>query len=366
MKAELASTPDRSGRRAIIVVGLHRCGTSALTRTLSLAGATLPRNLMLPGDGLATDGNSRSGFWESRPLAEVDEAALQSARTAWDDPVEPTDEWFASASAARLQTRLARTIQTEFGDAPLFIAKDPRISRLVPLWARALADLGIEPARVIAVRNPIEAASSLALRDGFSMPKGHWLWLRHFLVAERDTRGMSRAIVSFDELLSDWRGVLDRVGGMLALPLRASEEIAAEIDDFLAPALRHHVVSSTELATREDIPGALREAFEWAVRASREGEIETAGLDESLREARRSEAAAKAESAAAARARLAAVGPVGQPGAVVKRASCAPTWSASAWRTSSESSACSRGSNRSAAGSARSRRGWRRPPRPRR
>ena len=46
-------------RRAIVVAGSHRSGTSALARVLSLVGCDLPKHVMPP---LA--GNNELGFWE--------------------------------------------------------------------------------------------------------------------------------------------------------------------------------------------------------------------------------------------------------------------------------------------------------------
>ena len=48
--------------RALMVLGMHRSGTSALTRIFSLLGADLPKNLMPPSPA------NKTGYWESQDL----------------------------------------------------------------------------------------------------------------------------------------------------------------------------------------------------------------------------------------------------------------------------------------------------------
>ena len=50
-------------RRALVVLGMHRSGTSAAARVFSLLGAGLPENLLPPQEG-----NNASGFWEPAAL----------------------------------------------------------------------------------------------------------------------------------------------------------------------------------------------------------------------------------------------------------------------------------------------------------
>ena len=60
-----------SSRQAILVAGMHRSGTSALTRVLSLLGADLPENL-----APALPDNNETGFWESVDLMKLHDKML--------------------------------------------------------------------------------------------------------------------------------------------------------------------------------------------------------------------------------------------------------------------------------------------------
>ncbi|HJR21802.1 MAG TPA: hypothetical protein VJ822_09300, partial [Dongiaceae bacterium] len=63
--AELSSRAE-ARRIAVIVLGMHRTGTSAVTGALRLLGATAPKQLMAPRAS-----NAR-GNWESQAVIRVD------------------------------------------------------------------------------------------------------------------------------------------------------------------------------------------------------------------------------------------------------------------------------------------------------
>jgi hypothetical protein len=95
------------------------------------------------------------------------------------------------------------------------------------------------------------------------------LWLRHFLDAERYTRGYARSFVRYEQLLIDRPGAMAKVGRDLGLEwLTSSRDLSPQIEDFLSEEMRHHVSSSEELDTRLDIPQSLKDVFHWAEEAS--------------------------------------------------------------------------------------------------
>ena len=257
------SRPHIARRRAILVLGMHRSGTSALTRVLSLRGAALPKRLMGP-----TPDNER-GFWEPKEIAAIHDEILASAGSSWHDVSEFPDSWFASDIAASFKRRLVTALREDFSDAPLFIVKDPRICRLVPLWLSILEQMRVAPLFVIPIRNPLEVTASLRERDAFFEAKSLLLWLRHFLAAERSTRGLRRCFVAYDHLLRDWRGVVDKIGCDLEVSWpRQSHAANVEIEDFVSTRLRHHVFGSEEVHVRGNLVPWVKTAFDWGMRAA--------------------------------------------------------------------------------------------------
>lgn len=257
------SASARSARRGLLVVGMHRSGTSAITRVLGLCGARLPSHLM------PASGSNPLGYYESQRIYDLHEELLGELGTAWDDLTTLPADWLDSPTGAHWVDRMARAVEAEYGDSPFLTLKDPRLCRLVPLWLRVLSRLGYVPSFVLPVRNPLDVAASLREAEGTDEAKGRLLWLQYFLAAERDTRGHLRSFFAYDDLLRDWRAVIERIGKDvdLAFP-RLGARAEAEIDGFLARDLRHHAASAEELAARRDVPQWIKDAFAWALAAA--------------------------------------------------------------------------------------------------
>jgi hypothetical protein len=219
---------------------MHRSGTSALARVLNLLGAALPDNLMPSAPG------NETGHWEPAEVAALHEEILASVGSQWNGLAGPDERWFHSPQADAFVARIKAIVLSEYGDAPLFVVKDPRLSLLFPLWSRALRELDIACKPIIAVRNPMEIAQSLCRREGEAHPQEVWhidrgglIFLRYILAAERWTRPYERVFAHYDDLLGDWRGTMRRLGkGLHVVWPRAEAE--DEIDGFLSTSHRHH------------------------------------------------------------------------------------------------------------------------------
>ena len=239
-------------RVAILVLGMHRSGTSALTWMLGRLGAALP------GDAIAASGDNARGYWESQALVKADDQLLRVARSSWFDP-RPLDLSRLPPDGLRSRrNRIREAIEKAWGDAPLLAIKDPRQCRCVPIVAAVLRDMGIEPRALLMLRNPAEIARSLESRDGTTAAYSHLLWLRHMIDAERATRGMMRAVVDYDGMLDDWVGTIARMAPLAGRDGWVPNETeAAEIQAFLDPGLRHHRAGTADL--EQPLAGIVRE-----------------------------------------------------------------------------------------------------------
>ena len=177
MRKELIQK-DVKGRICLLVVGMHRSGTSAVTGMLSRLGADLPKTLMP-----VTAENPR-GYGESIALMDFHDRLLTSAGSNWYDFEPFNNEWSDSPVVESFAAELRDLVRTEFGELRLFVVKDPRISRFLPFWLRQLEVLNVMPRIVICLRNPLEVAASLNRRDDLSFTISLLLWLRHTLDAE--------------------------------------------------------------------------------------------------------------------------------------------------------------------------------------
>jgi len=231
-----------TGRTAIVVLGMQRSGTSALTRALSLLGASLPRNLVARGLG------NETGHWEPDAAIRLNDEILERAGSSVNDLDLPSDVQLEMLACADFVDRLKDLITDEYADAATFVVKDPRIALVFPLWEAALAELNVRCVVAIISRNPVEVALSMRKRQGLAgdaqpwpLERGGLTWLRYNLAAERHTRGSRRAFCEFSRLLDDWKSVARHLGDTLdvAWPISVAQA-APDINAFLSRDLQHH------------------------------------------------------------------------------------------------------------------------------
>ncbi|MDE0349048.1 MAG: hypothetical protein OXM56_05015 [Gammaproteobacteria bacterium] len=244
-------------RAAIVVAGMHRSGTSALTRVLASLGCALPKTLMEPNE------YNTEGYWESEAVAALNDAVLESAGSSWDDWEPFNPEWYASPVAATWRERARKVLEDEFGDSRLFVLKDPRACRLLPFWTDALTAFGADPHVVLPIRNPLEVADSLRERDTIDPSVGLLLWLRNVLEAEAASRNLPRAFVRFEDLLRNWQPLAEVMGRDLGLSWpRRSTSANLEIGDGLNPSARHHLQEDSAVLDNPELSRWIESTFE--------------------------------------------------------------------------------------------------------
>jgi len=226
---------DRAGAEGrpvmLFVLGMGRSGTSALTRVVSLCGATLP-----PGMLGADEGNPR-GYWEPRAALQLNEKFLYRHGSSYFDPTLrlQAEGALGDEETADFIARIRAYFQT-LPAAPVVVIKVLHISVLAGMWFEAARQAGFDVAAVIAVRDPQEVVASLSKFMKASPQLSSGLWLKYNLLAERDTRRLPRVFVDYANFLDDWRREMKRISGALPIDLGAVDEGAVE--EFLDHGLR--------------------------------------------------------------------------------------------------------------------------------
>lgn len=234
---------DNHAHHAILVLGMHRSGTSAVTRVINLLGADLGGDLLPPAEDNAL------GFWEHRGIVKIHEELLDALGSSWHSVQPLPAGWLSTTAAITARSKLIDTLR-EFSNAPLWAVKDPRLCRLLPLWLLVLDDLNVRAHAVFVVRHPDEVGQSLLTRDGIPLAHTRLLWLQHLVEAEAASRDFSRVVISYDDLLCDWRGCVQRMGSELLLQWPVSiSEARLSVEQFLNPGERHH-----KLGGKNDAP----------------------------------------------------------------------------------------------------------------
>ena len=177
-------------RKLIMVLGMHRSGTSALTHMLALLGADPGKELLE-----AQEGVNEQGFWEHRELVEINEALLSELGSRWYDFRPLAAGWWEQKNLTSLRTRAREFLHSAFESDELAVIKDPRLCVLVPFWEPLIRQAGWQPSAVIATRAPWEVTASLCRRDPLDESTANLLWLRYFHDAECSSMGLDRCVV---------------------------------------------------------------------------------------------------------------------------------------------------------------------------
>lgn len=232
----------------IMVLGMHRSGTSALTRALNLCGVVLPGQMM---DN--TEGNA-SGHWEPLEVVAIHDALLAQHHWAWDDAGIAFTEVFDVSATHTAQAHITAFLRPHTHQ-PVIAIKDPRLCNTLPIWEAPLQEVGMHPVAIFATRHPLAVARSLQSRNQMPLAYGVLLWMQHTLAAEWHSRHWKRMVVHYDQLIQDWPACIDPVMRWLGLPdASANASVRAHLDAFLQPSQRHHRSDDQELERVADVP----------------------------------------------------------------------------------------------------------------
>ncbi len=215
-------------RTALLIIGMHRAGTSALARVSSLRGAALPRDVLPANRG------NLSGYWEPRGVTELNERILDYFDSAWNDPFAASALPSASDFPATFRDEALRVIDDEYGAEELFVLKDPRCTLLLGFWRDCLRSAGIRPCSVAMMRPCDEVVDSLVRRDTTEAGSGALLYVAYGLEAAKAV-ATGASCVTYRQLLDDWQSTTDRIAREQAFewpvpPGRA----AAAVESFLS------------------------------------------------------------------------------------------------------------------------------------
>lgn len=267
-------------KEIVFVLGMHRSGTSALTRALAALGADLGDRLMKP-----IRGNNEKGFFEDTRFYELNERIQKRLGQDWDSLAALDPDCLAGPAFSKERREATRFLAERLATEHPFIAiKDPRASTLAPFWRIAAEDVGSEAIFLICVRHPLEVADSLSARDAMAPAKAVHLWAKHLIRAIGDTQGAPRAFARFRDFLDNPEDALDRLAARLAaagVPIARDEnETRSYCDQFVESRLYHHHVGDNELQRSGLAPPYILDLYQIAnsyCEASGDSPLETDG-----------------------------------------------------------------------------------------
>ena len=236
-------SPPRAGSEdaGVFVLGMHRSGTSAVTRLVSLLGLHTPpeEDLVQP-----TDKNPK-GYWESESLVAFTERVLAAVGCDMRCPKVLEDGWENDARLDVLRREAGGVVGEVFPTGP-WVWKDPRHCLAFAFWRIVLPE---RPVVILVNRNPLEIAASAA-RVRTESGKRYTLavWERYLRQALDQIAGLSVFVTSFDDVLSaplDWCRQTQAFLSAADVPVHPPLE--SDVLAFVDLQLRHTEFTSTDV-----------------------------------------------------------------------------------------------------------------------
>jgi hypothetical protein len=218
---------------------MHRSGTSLLAGALASLGVDLGSRL------IEGDDNNEEGYFEHQAIVALHKQAQLILDRRWTGPKGALDYpsvWWTWPQIRELRAELKGIVEQELAAARgPWGFKDPRTTRLLPMWQEIFAELDVEPFYFLSVRNPAAVAASIAKRDGLSAVRSQALWLQHNLDALRDLRGQRLHVLEYDRWFTDLDGQAERLWMALGGAQAArTAEIVEALSGLVHQGLRHH------------------------------------------------------------------------------------------------------------------------------
>lgn len=151
----------------VVVLGMHRSGTSCVAKALHEGGLYLGPELMDQ-----TSADNLEGHWEALEAVRINDEILAASGAAWDSI--PPD--LSLVAPPGIDDRITAFVK-DLHQRPMHGFKDPRTLITFPLWKPHLGEVKI----IACLRHPANVARSLARRrtDEWSIERGLKLWAEY-------------------------------------------------------------------------------------------------------------------------------------------------------------------------------------------
>lgn len=254
-----SSSRSSTPQRVIFVIGAGRSGTSTVTRALIALGVDLGNRFK------RASRKNPTGFFEDAELLDLSKRVRKRIGLRADSVRLIEAAELQGEHLARLREQAREIITRRFGQAPIWGFKYGRTLRILPFWEPVLAELTIEPAFLIALRNPLSVARSRAKLDPRRglQEASDLEWLVSIVPYLRRTRSHRLAVVDYDELMDHPVAQLQRIAHQLDLPAESAgpELVRNYAERFLDPGLRHTRFDDAALDQASDLNPLVRDAY---------------------------------------------------------------------------------------------------------
>jgi glycosyltransferase involved in cell wall biosynthesis len=175
------NTQEKSDQTVVMVIGMHRSGTSLLSSFVQALGINI-------GDRLyPADNYNPAGYFEDHECMEIQERILEGLGRQWhtEQGMLPfPSAWWREAAMRPFVEELEDWLDRRLSSSGrIWAFKDPRTTRFLPLWQELFQSRGIIACYVLAIRNPSEVVASVTNRSAVPTGQIYRTWLRYNMEA---------------------------------------------------------------------------------------------------------------------------------------------------------------------------------------
>lgn len=252
------------GRPVVVVLGMHRSGTSLLSNILHMLGVDMA------DETDQVSAKNAGGFWERPALVAIHDEILEAIGRPIGRPSHllpfPAG-WWRQKKVQALKPRLIAYVREELAKSGnLWGFKDPRTCRLLPLWWEVFRELDLQPLYVHAVRSPAEAGNSMSKKNRLrklSSAGGELMWLTYnYDVLRYVTLEQPTVLVDYAEWFGDPTAATARLIDGLGIGMDLSDEEALEcVSNIVRGEYRHQIEGKDGLSAGFPVAKMLYEAM---------------------------------------------------------------------------------------------------------
>jgi hypothetical protein len=228
-------------RTCVLVLGMHRSGTSVLAGLLKILGVSFGDKLLAPGV------DNPKGYFEHADFFHVNVAFLKSFGLDGDGRMgELPIDWLYDARTQQFKQDIKRIITEQFGDDYIFGFKDPRVSILLPVYLEVLSELKVDVCAVISVRSVAEVAASLQKRNNTPLQDSVKTYEYYYRNIDLYTKNIRHVRVQYEDVIHKTQDTVNQLIRTVHHSLRPYCDVENELEVFITPELKHHTIPEAD------------------------------------------------------------------------------------------------------------------------
>ena len=229
----------------IIILGMHRSGTSTISRIANLLGVYMGEE----EDFLEIKLDNPKGYWENEFIVSINDEILrrlgsQNSNTWIEIPIF-FDGWEDSVIFNDLKYKAIAYLNKKMRGKEIWGWKDPRTCLTLPFWKNILPNKNLK--FIICLRNPLSVSNSLKKRNNSSLEKGLVLWFRHNMLILKHTKSFPKIIIQYENVVDVQKreNVIEKIAKFIGVD--KLENVKYEIENFIDENLCHNKVDLKDL-----------------------------------------------------------------------------------------------------------------------